>query len=72
MLGGLGRDLEFLGTIELLFEMSTEVVIKVDAQRRVKKVIVYGCFKASENHDKLIHSLFFFPESEANSQKNFN
>ena len=44
--------MEFEGAIELLFEMSTEVIIDVDAWRRVKNVIVSGSFGVFEDCSK--------------------
>ena len=44
--------MEFKEAIELLFEMSTEVVIDVDAWRRVKNAIVSGSFGAFEDRGK--------------------
>ena len=44
--------MEFEAAIELLFVMSTEVVIDVDAWRRVKNVIVSGSFGVFEDLGK--------------------
>ena len=44
--------MEFEGAIELLFEMNTEVVIDVDAWRRVKNLIVSGSFGVFEDRGK--------------------
>ena len=44
--------MEFEGAIELLFELSTEVVIDVDAWRRVKNVIISGSFRVFEDLGK--------------------
>jgi len=44
--------LEFEGAIELLFQMSSEVVIDVDAWRRMKNVIARGSFEVFEDRSK--------------------
>ena len=44
--------MEFESAIELLFEMSTEVVIDVELRRKVKNVIVSGSFGMFEDRGK--------------------
>jgi len=41
--------LEIEGVIELLFEMSAEVVIGVNVWWRVKDVVISGCLRVFEN-----------------------
>ena len=41
--------MEIEGAIELLFKMSTEVIIGVKVWWRVKDVVVSGCFRVLED-----------------------